>query len=61
MITNINEVADVTTEYRVSVFETCVAESDGLSGLRASLGIYNATSWTFIQYLRTVFVLNPIG
>ena len=44
MITNINEVADVTPEYRVSVIETCVAESGGLSGVRASLGIWNATS-----------------
>lgn len=44
MITNINEVADVTTEYRVSVIEACVAESGGLLGVRASLGIWNSTS-----------------
>jgi len=44
MITNIDEVANVTTEYRVSAIETCFAESGGLSGVRASLSIWNATS-----------------
>ena len=44
LITNIGALTNVTPAHHVSVIETCVTEMNNLLGVRASLGIWNATS-----------------